>query len=224
VALFCRCFIRHLALILLMAFYVILNTSIAQAQILRAYGLKAGFILAEQRWHYSPQSGIDASGIGPVWGFDTGGFVEFFNFPNFSLLTELRYLQRGRTVTVNGVKVADTPQGYIDLGQQEIQQRFEYISIPVLVKIRFGNERVTPYVALGPRLEYLISYPSSSVYDQFNKFELAASVAAGTAINFGIKPRLLCEFHYSQSINNSFKNEFVTVNNRSLSFLIGLEF
>ena len=212
------------ALIVLIAFCVILNTSTSQARLLRAYGLKAGFIKAEQRWHYSPQSGIDASGISPVWGFDAGGFVEFFNFPNFSLLTELRYVQRGRTVTVNVVRVADTPQGYIDLGLQEIKQRFEYISIPVLVKIHFDNEKVTPYVTLGTRFEYLISYPPSPVYDRLDKFELAAFVAAGMEVNFGFTPKLLFEFNYSQSITNSFKNEFVTVNNRSLSFLLGLEF
>ncbi len=207
-----------------MTFFTVINTSSSNAQLIRTYGFKAGFIKAEQQWDYSPQSGIHASGIGLIWGFDGGAFIELFNFQNFSLLTELHYIQKGRTVTVIATAAADNPQGYIDLGPEEIKQRFEYISIPVLAKLRIENDMVTPYIALGPRLEYLVAHPPSPVYDKFNKIELAVTGAAGVELYFGFTPKFLFEVNYSLDLTNSYKNENVTVNNRSISFLFGAEF
>ncbi len=206
----------------LMVFFIVHGISISDAQqLIRAYGLQAGYVKAEQRWDYTQQSGLNASGIGPIWGFDAGAFAEFFHFPNFSLLTEVNYTQKGRTLTVMGTEIANNPQGYIDVGPQEIKQRFEYISIPVLAKLRIDVPTLAPFIAAGPSFEYLISSPYSDV---FNKAEFGLMFSAGVEFFLGVTPKLLAECRYSLSLTNTYKNEFVTVDNRVLEFLLGVAF
>lgn len=201
-----------------------LTVTIAQAQFLRAYGIKAGVVRAEQKWDYSPQTGLDASGINPIWGVDAGVFAEFFDCKNFSLLTELHYVQKGSTYTITGTEPADNAQGYIETGKEDIKERCNYLSIPVMAKLRLETGKITPYIAVGPRLEFLISHPSSAVFDQLKKAEVAATASAGLEVDAGFTPHLLCEVSYTLGLTDSFKNDYLTVKNRSLSLLIGVQF
>jgi hypothetical protein len=208
----------------LVTFLFVLVSTSASAQHLKAYGFKLGAIRAEQQWNYSPQSSVHASWINPIWGLDAGAFVELSVNRNLGLLTELHYVQRGRSVTALATAVANNPQGYVDLGPVEIKHRFHYLSVPVLAQLQIDNDKAAPFVALGPRIEYLLSYPGSPVFDQFNKLELGGTVAAGVQVSLGFTPGLLAEITYNFNITHSYSNENVTVNNRSLSFLVGAYF
>ena len=203
---------------------LILTVSTVEAQFLRSYGIKAGPVRAEQKWDYAPHTGSDDSWISPVWGIDAGVFAEFFDSGYFSLLTELHFVQRGCTFTIQRTIPADNPQGYIDLGPEEMKQRCDYLSLPVMAKLRLETGVATPYIAVGPRFEFLISNPSSVVFDNFKKFEFAATAAAGVEIDAGFTPKLLCEVSYTMGLADSFKNDNLTVKNRSLSLLVGVQF
>jgi hypothetical protein len=85
-------------------------------------------------------------------------------------------------------------------------------------------DNIAPYLALGPRIEYLLSHPESVVYDQFNKLELGGTIAAGVQVSLGFTPELLAEISFDSNFTHAFKNENVTVNNRSFSFLVGVLF
>lgn len=205
-------------------FFMVLDTSTSDAQILRTFGLNVGYVKAEQRWNYSPQTGLDASWISPIWGLDAGVFAEFFDFPNFSLVAAIHYIQKGRTLTLDAVAPANNEQGYIVLGEQEIKQRFEYISIPVLAKLRVDRTTLSPFLSVGPSIEYLISFPPSDVYSKFNKTEFALTFGAGFELSLGLVPKLLAECRYSLSLTDTYKNDFVTIDNRVLEFLLGVAF
>jgi hypothetical protein len=205
-------------------FSVLLTISTSDAQLVRNYGLKAGYVKAEQRWNYTQQSGVHASGINPIWGLDAGAFVEFFGFPFFSLSSEVHFIQKGRTLTVIHMETADNPQGYIDLGMEDVKERFEYISIPILAKLRLDGPTITPFIAAGPSFEYLLSFPSSVVYDKFNKTEFAFMFSAGVELSLGLTSKLMAECRYSLGLTNMYKNEFVAVDNRVLVFLVGVAF
>lgn len=210
--------------IAIMIFLMSLCISTSNAQSIRAYGIKVGYVKAEQRWNYTPQSGLDGSWIKPIWGLAAGAFVEFFNDPNFSLLTEVHYLQKGRSLSVVTTERADNGLGFIEAGQQEVKQRFEYISIPVLARLCIDGQTLVPFVAAGPSFEYLTSYPASPTYDRFNKTELALVFSAGVELSVGITPKLLAECRYNLGLTNTYKNEFVAVDNRVLEFLLGVAF
>jgi hypothetical protein len=208
----------------LLSCLLILMVSSTSAQVFKGYGLKIGAIHAEQRWEYSPRSGLSASGISPIWGLEAGISAEFFRFPNFSVMTELHYAQRGRSITAMATAPADNPQGYVDLGPVEVKHRFIYLGVPFLAKLRIDGGKVSPYVAFGPRIEYLAFYPSSPVYDSFRKTELSAYVLAGFELSLESIPTLTAEIGYETSLTNAFRNELVTVKNRSFSYLVGITF
>lgn len=208
----------------LIVLIVILNISPVDAQLLRAYSLKIGCDKAELRTDYSSQIGGN-SYKETIWGLDAGAFVEFFNYPNFSLLTEIYYIQKGRTIIIQGTMIdRNNPNGYIDVGPEEIKERFEYISIPILAKFRVNRKTITPYVAGGPSIEYLINFPGSDVYKKFNKVELAVKAVFGIELSFYSMPTFLLECRYNYSITDTYKNEFVTYRSRALELLLGVAF
>lgn len=214
------------AIILLVS---VLNASSASAQLLHAYGFKIGPTAAEQRFQYSsnypyylPDPNLPTKRL---WGLEAGIFVEFLNLPYFTVVSELNYSQKGRIVTVDAVAIDhNSPSGYVDLGPQDQTLRFHYVSFPILAKFRFQTRTITPFVTFGPRFEYLVSHPSSPVYDRFNKWEIAASLSGGIEADLGNVLEILLEIVYCPSLTNAYTNEFVTVNNRVIGFLVGVSF
>jgi hypothetical protein len=202
--------------------FTVITVFSTDAQVLRSYGLKVGCAKAEQQWNYSLQPGL-GSGIGPIWGFNAGVFIEFFNHRYLSVLAELNYIQKGRTISFIATAPSNDPRGYSDLGLIELKQIFEYISIPVLVKFRVDGTTFTPYIAGGPSLEYLISYPAidADVYKKFNKIEFALKAVVGLELYFS-KRIFLLECRYNYSVTDTYKNEFVTVKSRAMEILFGV--
>lgn len=206
---------------------VMFNTSVANSQLVRQFGLQAGAVLAEQQWRYtSAPTSTSTSGVpsSRVWGLDAGAFLEFLNDPSISILTEVHYTQKGRTVTVMETVPANNQQGYIDLGLQDIKDRFHYITLSLLTKLRFEAGGLTPFVALGPSCEYLAWHESSAVRDRFNRSELAIAIAAGIELPLGSSQKLLAEIRYSPSVTNAYETDIVSVKNRAVQFLFGVAF
>jgi hypothetical protein len=79
-----------------------------------------------------------------------------------------------------------------------------------------------PYLAIGPRLEYLVSYPSSVVYDDFKKMEVTGTVAIGVELSLGFFPRLLLEANYNTSLMNSYNKGSLIVSDNSMEILCGV--
>lgn len=196
--------------------------SFATAQDLITYGFKLGAIHAMQERTYSPQSLIQSSGVEAIWGWDAGAFLRLSLIRNVALAAELHYLQRGRSVTVMATVLADNPQGYVDLGPVEIKQRSQHLSVPILAQLRIDYDNIVPYVALGPRIEYMVLRPESGSYDQFKRWELGATIAAGVQVSPGFIPEILIEIAFNTNFSHAYSNEYVTVNNRSFSFLVGV--
>jgi hypothetical protein len=121
-----------------------------------------------------------------------------------------------------GTVLADNPQGYIDVGPIEISQRSHYISIPLLVQVSVGSDHCSPFVAFGPRCEYLVSHTASTVYDQLRHWDFGGTAAAGVHYSPGIAPSFFLEIYYDFNLTDSFKNYVLTVNNRALGMMIGV--
>jgi hypothetical protein len=201
---------------------LLIQISFAEAQGLSTYGIKVGAIHSEQTWDYSAPPVIRGSSSDPAWGIDAGIFARASIVPNLGIGAELHYIQRGKSVSAMATMQANNPQGYVDIGVVETTFRCHYLSLPVLAQLRLGSDPVTPYIALGPRVEYLLSFPGSPVYSQFNKWEFGATCALGIELSLGFTPRLLGEISYNTNFTHSFTNENVTVGNQSFSFLLGV--
>jgi len=202
---------------------LLLFISSIQAQLIQSYGIKAGFNNSKQNWNYTEQSGFDASHIHSITGFNLGLFFESKIFSNFYLLTELTYLQKGQTTVLPRIIRAQDGTGYIEQGENETELKFHYLSVPIFLKYQTQVSVLGPFLAVGPSLEYLLSYPQSRIYDDFKKFELALNLSTGVELSLHSLPVFLAEIRYSFGLTNSFQNENVTIDNRSIIFLFGIK-
>ena len=190
-----------------------------QAQLVKSYGLKAGAVSAKQMWDYSRNIDFPAE---RRWGFDAGVFVEGLNIPYFSLLAEAHYVQKGFRITLP-ITTPAYPEGTGE--EATFEPRVDYLSIPVLVKIRFETGTLTPYVIGGPRIDFLIGKnvdAAGTVYDDLKKTDIGGSLGAGVEIPFVAGTGLITEFRYSPSFTTIFADRFLTIKNESFELLLGV--
>ncbi len=89
----------------------------------------------------------------------TTGFVAGigFNIPItedgfFSVQPEVLYLQKGFRIDYSNT-----------LGSLDLEEKFNYLEIPVLAKVNFGTERIKLYVNAGPSFGYALNGKYESV-------------------------------------------------------------
>jgi hypothetical protein len=199
----------------------ILFPSYAGSQLLRGYGVKVGAISATQTWDYNVDITIDAE---RRWGLDVGGYVELFDTPYLSLLGEVHYVQKGFTFTaiVSSINQPDGTGEYLT-----VRPRVDYLSLPLLIKLRFDMQVVSPYVIVGPRLDLLIAKDPQgfqAVLNEFKAIDVGLSLGAGAEVPTSFLSSVLLEFRYSPTFNTSFSNAFLTVRNQSFELLLGVRF
>ncbi len=203
----------------------------SNAQLLKGYGIKLGTVGAKQTWS-PPSAGAgreiplpDASGR--RWGFDAAGFVELFNIWNVNLLGELHYAQKGvsfkKTYSVD--EYGDTVSTEGGRGP-----RIDYLSIPVMAKARFSLGAVSPYLVIGPRLDFLVGKDTLTFIDVAQGYELKKTNFGGT-IGIGVEFArafpftLMTEVRYSPDFTNALEElSRPEVKNRSFEVLLGARF
>src|SRR5690625_6380712 len=86
-----------------------------------------------------------------------GGVDLGFQFGSLSVMTGIRYLQRGVKTSENrddpNGKHWIGPNGMIDVGERIYTSKFSFIGFPVLARYRLGSGPIQFGLALGPRSE-----------------------------------------------------------------------
>jgi hypothetical protein len=203
-------------IVVLIFISLFLSISNSNAQLIKSYGLKIGTATATQSFDYNSNLSFDTE---YRWGYDIGAFVEFFNIPQLSLLTEAHYIQKGYAVTLEETTITN-PAGTGNFITYRI--RLDYLSIPILGKVRYETNSVTPYIYFGPRFDFLLSKSNEST--NYNSTELGGTFGGGMQFSFITMPKFLIEGRFSPTFTNTFQNQYVTVQNRSFEFLVGVEF
>ncbi len=152
-------------------------------------------------------------------GFDMGIYTEWFDLPFFSLLTEIHYIQKG---------MQHEERRFNEFGEEvallKWNNRVDYLSIPILVKITIQTEHVSPYFIMGPRIDLLLGYDSDhfeALYDEFERVNLGGDFGIGVGNNSG-PVKILLEFRYSPDFTNAYKTDLLKVKNNSFEILFGL--
>jgi hypothetical protein len=202
----------------------LLNFSITDAQILKNVGMNIGYVYAIPKWSYTLQTGLWPPLAEPISTFTGGVFAESYDVKNFSIFTKLQYVGKGRSFSAMVTRQDNSAQGYVDLGYQTFKERLDYICIPVLLKYSIPLPSVEPFIALGPRLEFLVQHPSSVTYNKFKKTEWAETLSAGAEVSIKSLPKFIIETEYNMSLTDSYHGEFLTVNDHSVEILIGVIF
>jgi len=181
-------------------------------------GMKIGAVSANPDWKYA--SGLTKPNNEARWGLDAGVFAEWSVSPVFSFLTEVYYLQKGFLEIIPATSV-ENPEG---TGKAiSWSPRIDYVSIPLLVKVRLNTKGASLYALGGPRYDLRVAIRDEaheSVLGHFKKSEWNATFGIGVELFQDSPWRIGAEFRYSPSLQNSYSTEPLTVKNRSVEILL----
>jgi opacity protein-like surface antigen len=199
-----------------------ISFSISHAQLIRGYGLKAGLASTNQDWHYDASSG--SLNTDTRKGLDVGAFVEWLDIPLVSVVTEAHYIQKGFTQQI----ALTTPQYPDGTGEYITKSpELDYVSIPVLAKLRYDLLNISFYGFAGPRYDFLISTKSDGygvVLDNIKSSELGASFGFGVDFSIPALFKIGAEIRYSPSLQNNYSQNGLTVTNQSWELLAVVTF
>jgi hypothetical protein len=194
--------------------------SMTHAQLVRGYGIKLGTVAANQSWKYADTPELTTS---ERWGVTGGVYVELLDLPLVSVVGEIQYTKKGMTFSAP-VTTELQPNG---TGQFITQSpKVDYLSIPVLAKVRLPFPAISPYLIAGPRADLLLSKKGDgydAVVDNFKTTEVGGTFGLGVEVHTLLPVGLLAEIRYNPSFRDAFKNEFLSVRNHSFDFLVGLQ-
>jgi hypothetical protein len=194
--------------------------STAEGQLIRGFGIKAGPVISRQSWDYKVPVDLP---IEARWGLDAGVFIEAPDIPFVSVLGECHYTQKGFKITTT-VTTAQSPEGS---GKMTSTPRVDYLSLPILLKLRLNLGMITPYIIAGPRFDLLVSKSSEGyglVYDHLKKNDVGASFGLGAELPAEIVAAFVAEIRYSPSFSKAYDNGVLIVKNQSLELLAGVRF
>jgi hypothetical protein len=202
--------------------------SISESQLIRDYGLKIGLASTNQNWNWSPeisQTGIVFTSTKAHQNIDIAGFIEWLNIPFFSLLTEVHFIRKGSDATTNiVVTTIASPDGN---GQfLSYSTKINYLSVPILAKLRMSGPLLTPYIIAGPRFDYYLSGSGDNLLNDFKKIDIGGTFGVGVESASNLPIQMGLEFRYSPDFQDCFSSSGsgIAIKNRSMEFLLVLCF
>jgi hypothetical protein len=109
--------------ILLTTIVVLFSLTVSRAQFLRGYGLKLGPVSSAETWTVQAVGTSQWSATNR-WGFTASAFVELFDLPVLSQVTEVQYTQRSTKIVYT--KSFGSPDDAFGI----FSPRLDYLSIP----------------------------------------------------------------------------------------------
>jgi hypothetical protein len=196
----------------------------SKSQLMRSYGIKGGLSLANQDWKYiGLPSPFDQAK--PRQGYAVGVFIEWLDLPLISILTEVQYIQKGMKWNTNlQVTTEEYPDGMGQMMSFSGETWDNYLSFPLLAKVRYSFPMVSTYFIAGPRFDYFLSNHGSINMSNFKKWSFGGTIGLGFEINSIVPFTLGGEFRYSPDFQDTYATQYLTVQNSSLEFLIVVGF
>ena len=208
--------------------YLILNFMFGHSQIIKSIGIKSGMTYTTQDWVY--QSINVQRDIKYKTGFYEAMTLELFNNKYLSLVTDLSYAQKGykETATFRNINNPAVIIGYLNY-----DTRFDFLSLSPMLKARTNIRSFSPYVMIGPRIDYCISYKSindfSSIVSGSNKPVYGLSSVVGVEFKKN-KIGILAEGHYLLDFSHFYDTKptggitHITIDNKAYILTLGFKY
>lgn len=196
----------------------ILSFAAAEELPITEYGLKVGLVSANQDFNYEYEFDMESEFI---MGGCLGLYYEWFEIKGFRLLTELNWVQKGMKDSIMEI---DSVGNF--LGEEEYTHRLNYLSVPVLVKLFLENDILTPFLNLGIRFDFLMSYNSeiyTSLYDEFSGYVIGADLGIGFQKKLIKDRNLSLEIRYSMDLTDSYSGDYLTIKNSATQIIFGIQ-
>lgn len=202
-------------------FILLLPFSISFSQILNGYGIKIGYVSSRQDYSFKVVDDI----IEWKSGISFSVFADLFDFNSFSILPEIKYIQKGWEGEF--VKTGEAgPNQIIDKFVKHYYHN--YLSIPVAFQYRIKFGFGEPFIKIAPRYDFhLTSYDDDNSNQSYYKdFK---NVFGGT-ISVGFFPKLQLDFNpfievsYHLDFTNTYSIPRNNIKNRAIEINLGIEF
>jgi opacity protein-like surface antigen len=189
----------------------------ANAQLTRSYGIKLGVVGANEAWSSLGEPDWPTN---IRWGFTADVYAELPYSKYLSADAEIQYTQKGMKYTTR--EITDFPPFS---AYRTFSPRVDYLSIPILAKLRLPLVNLVPYILVGPRFDFLVHRSGdglNAVVNDFDNMDYGLTVGAGFELNSVLPFGLLAEFRYNPNSYDSYNSPSQRVRNRSLDFLVGI--
>jgi len=183
-------------------------------------GVLGGLSLA--RIHFSPDE--PGTSFETATGFAGGAVVDVGLGKRLALSFEPMYARKGGKFTI-------APDDFFFGEGLTGSFRLDYLELPVLLKVRFGEGSVRPYLLAGPTAAYRLSAKASALGETadakelFKEWDFGISAGAGLAFPAG-KASAFLEARYGLGLANVGEGvqEGESIKNRALLVLAGVTF
>jgi hypothetical protein len=214
-------FMKSSIVITLLSCVLLVNES--PAQFIRSYGAKVAYTSAELVYN-------DTEWNNPILrrsGFNAAVFIEWLDVPFVSVVTQLEYAQRGKSFDTY-VQDPGSPKGYSV--KDQVSDRLDYLSIPIMGKIRIPLGMFSPFITAGPRADFLLGYRSysewdDSIYDKFKKTNVGATISLGSEVKPPLPFTLSLEARYNVDLASAYSiTSYRIAHNNSFDVWLGIGF
>ena len=187
---------------------------VLSAQFFQGWGVMAGLSYYRQKWWIDNIDGSQSKVKQKyILRFNGDLFAEFIKNDHFHWRTEFEYNQKG-------CKEKTSTDTY--------KNKLDYIGWNNFLKIYEDEFEGTPYLLIGPRVEYLFKQNTTSpmINSDFRQFHFSWSAGIGWEfVTYG-RIRPIVEIHYNPDINRAYKNSgpgITDIINRPWQLRVGIK-
>lgn len=152
--------------------YFLTLTTIANAQFVDRISFNYGITSSDLEWEFKDPSlptfnKLDNRNTN---GFYSGIDIDYLKSRFFVLSTGIGFYQRGAKY---------------DWGNRAIKSDLSYLTFDTKVKVKYDFNNFTPYLVIGPRIDYLLQF--SSAFDDFDRLGMMNKINYGLRYGVGIQ-------------------------------------
>ena len=150
--------------------------------------------------------------------------------PNFLIISffqiqgEIGFLRKGFSEQIP-ITTMMQPDGTGEFINTDIG--LDYLLLTTLVKIKYEIGIFSPYIILGPQIDFLINKKVEKgwelIYDRFSNANIDFSIGVGNEIKNILPISILFEYRYERDFMDNYDHPNVNIKNYSHVILIGIK-
>ena len=164
-------------------------------------------------------------------GMNLAVYAEHHLWKFFAITPQLEYAQKGYIA-----EQVETSETGTTIQQVQANTRLDYVSVPLFLKLTYPTETLTPFVAVGPRMDYLAHVKKGRFHftevtavdpraENFKSFALGGSFTGGVNIPVSTNSEMSVELRYNGDFTNSATDQVqYSLKNTTVDLWIGLAF
>jgi hypothetical protein len=145
---------------ILLALILLFIITYSKGQLVKSIGLKGGVSIANQKWEVDGKYNSDDGRVNKT-GFNLALTADFLKSKYFKFASDVTYCEKGHRIKLL-YTTPELPEG--DGSYIYFKEKANYLSLSVDAKPCFQIKNFIPYLVIGVRMDYQVSYNSYTSY------------------------------------------------------------